>query len=52
MGCRRRRQRLQRQRMTAVTRLCNGGRVGEGGGYSDSGGGVGTAPALQPWRME
>lgn len=37
---------------SAVTALCNGGRVGEGGGYSDSGGGVGTAPALQPWRME
>lgn len=30
---------------TAVVRLCNnGGRVGEGGGYTDSGGGVGTAP--------
>lgn len=37
---------------TAVERLCNGGRVSEGGGYSDSGGGVGTAPALQARRME
>lgn len=42
--------------MTVVARLCSsgGGAVvaGGGGGYSDSGGGVGTAPALQARRME
>lgn len=42
--------------MTVVARLCSSGGgavvVGGGGGYSDSGGGVGTAPALQARRME
>lgn len=42
--------------MTVVARLCSSGSgavvVGGGGGYSDSGGGVGTAPALQARRME